>query len=163
MGLELKTIDNQGKRQTLKNQGTKFDELLVSVRVEIDSKVYIDTNQNARAPILADPNKPTLITENIANKAPAKNGATYPNANMAEAHAEIGAIQQAYEKGVTKGKDMVIHVQGRDVCTYCRNDIATAAKNAGLKSVTVHAVNKDGKPVIYDWNETMSSIKLRKE
>lgn len=104
-----------------------------------------------------------MIAENIANKAPAKNGVTYPNANMAEAHAEIGAIQQAYEKGATKGKNMVIHVQGRDVCTYCRNDIATAAKKAGLKSVTVHAVNKDGKPVIYDWNETMSSIKLRKE
>ncbi len=58
-------------------------------------------------------------------------------------------------------KILQILVVNRDVCTYCRNDIATAAKKAGLKSVTVHAVNKDGKPVIYDWNET--TIKLRKE
>lgn len=147
----------------MRSQGTKFDELLVSARAEIDGKVYIDTNQNARSSIFADPNKPTLIAENIASKKPIKNGGTYPNANMAEAHAEIGAIQQAYEKGVTKGKDMVIHVQGRDVCSYCRNDIATAARKAGLKSVTVHAINKDGKPVVYDWNATMNSIKLRKE
>ena len=60
---------------------------------------------------------------------------------MRDAHAEIGAIQQAYEKGVTKGKNMVIHVQGRDVCTHCRQDIASAAEKAGLKSVTVHAVD----------------------
>ena len=40
----------------------------------------------------------------MANKKPQKNGSPYPNANMRDAHAEIGAIQQAYEKGVTKGK-----------------------------------------------------------
>ena len=36
----------------------------------------------------------------MANKKPQKNGSPYPNANMRDAHAEIGAIQQAYEKGV---------------------------------------------------------------
>ncbi|MCU9997596.1 hypothetical protein H0G77_00480 [[Pasteurella] aerogenes] len=78
---------------------------------------------------------------------------------MAEAHAEIGAIQQAYEKGATKGKDMVIHVQGRDVCTYCRNDIATAAKKAGLKSVTVHAIDEKEKLHIYTWSSGQTSLK----
>ncbi|VEH67550.1 Uncharacterised protein [Rodentibacter pneumotropicus] len=58
---------------------------------------------------------------------------------------------------------MVIQVQGKDVCSYCRQDIALAAEKAGLKSVTVHAVNQDGIPVIYDWKVGMSSIKLRKE
>lgn len=133
--------------------------MVVSARAEIDGKVYIDTNQNARSPALANPKKLTLISEEVANKPPTRNGATYPNSNMAEAHAEIGAIQQAYENGVTEGKNMVIHVQGRDVCTYCRNDIATAARKAGLRSVTVRAIDEKNRLHIYTWSSGKNSLK----
>ena len=79
---------------------------------------------------------------------------------MENAHAEIGAIQQAYDQGVTKGKSMVINVQGKDVCDYCKNDIATAAEKAGLKSVTVHAIdNRTKLPKVYVWYKDQRSIK----
>ena len=79
-----------------------------------------------------------------------------------EACAIVGAIQQAYEKGVTKGKNMVIHVQGRYVCTHCRQDIASAAEKAGLKSVTVHAVDDKNKLRTYTWIQGQTSIKENK-
>ena len=37
-------------------------------------------------------------------------------------------------------------------CDYCKNDIATAAEKAGLKSVTVHAIdNRTKLPKVYVW------------
>ena len=155
-------LKEQLSNEVLKSRGTKLENLEVSARVEIDGKVYVDTNQRARGDRFSDPNKLTLIAENVANKKPQKNGSPYPNANMRDAHAEIGAIQQAYEKGVTKGKNMVIHVQGRDVCTHCRQDIASAAEKAGLKSVTVHAVDDKNKLRTYTWIQGQTSIKENK-
>lgn len=115
----------------LKAQGTKLEKIDVIARVDVNGRVYVDTNQMARADKFSDPNKLTLIAENVAAKPPLKNGSPYPNSNMENAHAEIGAIQQAYDRGVTKGKSMVINVQGKDVCDYCKNDIATAAEKLG--------------------------------
>lgn len=155
-------LKEQLSNEVLKSRGTKLENLEVSARVEIDGKVYVDTNQRARGDRFSDPNKLTLIAENVANKKPQKNGSPYPNANMRDAHAEVGAIQQAYEKGVTKGKNMVIHVQGRDVCTHCRQDIASAAEKAGLKSVTVHAVDDKNKLKTYTWIQGQTSIKENK-
>lgn len=156
-------LKEQLSNEMLNKQGVKHQNIDVIARIEIDGKTYIDTNQRARAEKYANPNKPTLIAESVASKPPMKDGSPRPNGNMAEAHAEIGAIQQAYERGVTQGKDMVIYVQGKDVCGHCRQDIALAAEKAGLKSITVHAVDKKDNPVIYDWKPTMKSIKLRKE
>ena len=155
-------LKEQLSNEVLKSRGTKLENLEVSARVEIDGKVYVDTNQRARGNRFSDPNKLTLIAQNVANKKPQKNGSPYPNANMRDAHAEIGAIQQAYEKGVTKGKNMVIHVQGRDVCTHCRQDIASAAEKAGLKSVIVHAVDDKNKLRTYTWIQGQTSIKENK-
>ncbi|EPE7790151.1 cytidine deaminase-like fold-containing protein, partial [Yersinia enterocolitica] len=47
---------------------------------------------------------------------------TFPNGNMADAHAEIGALQQAHEAGVSKGADINMVVSGKDVCGYCRGE-----------------------------------------
>ena len=153
-------LKEQLSNEMLKAQGTNLEKIDVIARVDINGRVYIDTNQKARADKFSDPNKPTLIAENVAAKPPLKNGSPYPNSNMENAHAEIGAIQQAYDQGVTKGKSMVINVQGKDVCDYCKNDIAIAAEKAELKSVTVHAIdNRTKLPKVYVWYKGQRSIK----
>ncbi|MFB3304716.1 hypothetical protein [Pseudomonas sp. AMR01] len=60
---------------------------------------------------------------------------------MKDAHAEIGVIQQAYSSGKTSGADLSMSVTGKDVCDYCKGDIAAAAKRAELKSLTIDAVD----------------------
>ena len=52
--------------------------------------------------------------------------------------------------------------KGRDVCTHCRQDIASAAEKAGLKSVTVHAVDDKNKLRTYTWIQGQTSIKENK-
>ncbi|MBR1375982.1 MAG: hypothetical protein IJ566_07845 [Cardiobacteriaceae bacterium] len=78
---------------------------------------------------LADANKPTLIAAQID---PGK-----PNSNMANAHAEIGVIQQAYDAGLTQGENMTIVVRGESVCSYCSSALGKAANKSGLDSLTV--------------------------
>ena len=70
---------------------------------------------------------------------------------MADAHAEIGVIQQAYDAGVTKGADMVMEVKGLRVCSYCMSDIPAMAEKAGLNSLKI--INTDSKGVVrnYHW------------
>ncbi|MFM1273209.1 hypothetical protein WFM03_05515 [Yersinia enterocolitica] len=69
---------------------------------------------------------------------------------MADAHAEIGALQQAHEAGVSKGADINMVVSGKDVCGYCRGEF------------TIHAVDKYGDPVKYTWETGMKFIKVAK-
>ena len=58
---------------------------------------------------------------------------------MANAHAEIGLIQQAYDAGLTQGQSMTIVVRGEAVCTFCRNstNLVAAADRAGLNTLEV--------------------------
>lgn len=57
---------------------------------------------------------------------------------------------------------MSITVTGKDVCGFCKGDIAAAADAAGLKSLTVRALdNVTGLPKIYYWQSGMKSIKER--
>ena len=81
---------------------------------------------------------------------------------MSTAHAEIGAIQQAFDAGMTQNRDMTINVSGLDVCGYCIGDIAAAAEKSGLNSLTLNAIDKAGKAKIYYWLPGMKSIKKRK-
>lgn len=79
---------------------------------------------------------------------------------MGTAHAEIGTIQQAFNAGKTQGKDMTMTVSGKDVCGYCRGDIASAAEKAGLKSLIINAVDDlTGLPKTYYWKPEMKTIK----
>ncbi|WP_446739778.1 cytidine deaminase-like fold-containing protein [Pseudomonas sp. TH49] len=111
----------------------------------------------------ADPKIPSLITDRIADKAATNSGKLYPNGNMKDAHAEIGVIQQAYSAGKTTGADMSMTVAGKDVCGFCKGDIAAAAEKAELKSLTVSAIDdKTGLPKNYYWEPGMKSIKEKK-
>ena len=91
------------------------------------------------APAGADKNKKTLIFEIVNNKAKKKNK-DYPNGNMADAHAEIGVMQQFSDLGNTKGKHMDLTVKGQEVCDYCKSDIKSMAKSMELESITIHEV-----------------------
>ncbi len=81
---------------------------------------------------VADFNKPTLINDVVQAKIDKRPDKNLPNGNMGTAHAEVGVIQQAYEKGMTNGKDMLMSLSGEKVCSYCLNDKKLWLKDQGL-------------------------------
>lgn len=123
-------------------------------------KVFKDTNQGSRPDyFLGDKSRPTLINDRIEAKIE-KNPSKYlPNGNMASAHAEVATIQQAFEDGITVGRDMDMRVTKEPVCGYCRGDIAAMADKAGLRSLTVYEESTGKK--LY-WNPGMKSLKEKK-
>ncbi|WP_185900528.1 DUF637 domain-containing protein, partial [Pseudomonas aeruginosa] len=119
--------------------GAKGTAPTVTAEGRIGNSVFTDVNQTARPAAQANPNQPTLIADRVDAKI-AANGKPHPNGNMADAHAEIGVIQQAYNAGKTTGADMALKVEGKAVCSYCRGDIAAAAEKAGLNSLQINEV-----------------------
>ena len=111
--------------------------LKVVAKGDVDGAKFSDTNQGARPSQLADFNKPTLINDVVQAKIDKRPGKNLPNGNMGTAHAEIGVIQQAYDKGMTNGKDMLMSVSGEQVCSFCLSDIKVMAEKSGLKSLTL--------------------------
>ncbi|EPM2754560.1 cytidine deaminase-like fold-containing protein [Yersinia enterocolitica] len=63
---------------------------------------------------------------------------------------------------INTGADINMVVRDKDVCGYCRGDIAAAANAAEVNSLTIHAVDKYGDPVKYTWETGMKSIKVAK-
>lgn len=111
--------------------------LKVVAKGNVDGAKFTDTNQTVRPSQLADFNKPTIINDVVQAKIDKRPDKNLPNGNMGTAHAEIGVIQQAYEKGMTNGKDMLMSVSGEKVCSYCLSDIKIMAERSGLKSLTL--------------------------
>lgn len=137
------------------NGGTAV-EPIVTAKGTVNGTVFEDVNQTAK---IGATNEPTLIADRVAAKTEAQ-GKPFPNGTVADSHAEIGVIQQAYNAGKTQGSGMSMTVSGKDVCGYCKGDIAAAAEAAGLKSLTVQAVdNVTGLPKTYYWQPGMKSIK----
>ncbi|AYN04407.1 hypothetical protein [Flavobacterium sp. 140616W15] len=59
---------------------------------------------------------------------------------MADAHAEMGVIQQFHDLGLTEGKHMNLVITGEKMCNYCassKTGVLAAAKESGLKSITI--------------------------
>ncbi|WP_279894477.1 PAAR domain-containing protein [Pseudomonas sp. GD03842] len=115
---------------------------------------FRDVNQLARPSALADRNHLTLIAKLVEFKI-LKYSKPHPNGNMATAHAEVGVIQQAYEKGLTRGADMTMNVTGRNVCSFCKTDLVAMAKSAELKSLTIYELH-DG--YILRWEQGMGKF-----
>ena len=122
---------------------------------EVNGKIFTDVNQTARDD--GDNNKPTLISDRIDKKS-RKQNKDLPNGNMRDAHAEIGAIQQASDAGVTDNADMTITVKGEPVCGYCTGDIPAMAKEANLKSLTI--IEEATGETLY-WKPGMRSLKTK--
>jgi hypothetical protein len=155
-GLLHETISKQKKRP------------VVQAFAAIGDRQFSDTNQTARSPEKAKSEYQTLISEEVAAKEekfkskPKNKGKEpmLPNGNMATAHAEVGAIQQAFEAGLTQGAEMKLQVTGLPVCGHCTGDIAKMAAAAGLKSLTV---NEESTGLTRYWEPGMRSLKLRAE
>ncbi|WP_370387801.1 hypothetical protein [Snodgrassella alvi] len=77
---------------------------------------------------------------------------------MKNAHAEIGALQQAADKGVTEGANAYMRVKGEDVCSYCLHDIVSMAKASKLNSIKIKAETEEGKIKIYEWQAGMRKM-----
>ncbi|WP_275554334.1 VENN motif pre-toxin domain-containing protein [Mixta sp. Marseille-Q2659] len=131
--------------------------LKVVAKGNVDGTKFTDTNQGARPSNLADVNKPTLIDGRIQAKIDKQNK-PLPNGNMATAHAEVGVIQQAFEKGMSQGREMTMSVSKEPVCGYCRGDIAAMADKAGLKSLTIY---EEATGSVLYWQPGMKSLKIR--
>jgi len=131
--------------------------LKVVAKGNVDGAKFSDTNQGARPSNLADVNKPTLIDGRIQAKIE-KQSKSLPNGNMATAHAEVGVIQQAFEKGMTKGREMTMSVSKEPVCGFCRGDVAAMADKAGLKSLTIY---EEATGSVLYWQPGMKSLKAR--
>lgn len=114
--------------------------ITVTAESNIGGRTLVDTNQTARPETMADPNKPTLVSDLVP---PGK-----PNSTMANAHAEIGLIQQAFDAGLTRGQAMTIVVRGEEVCSYCKSTLTSAADRAGLNSLQVVDTVRGS---VYEW------------
>ncbi|KDN13839.1 cytidine deaminase-like fold-containing protein [Snodgrassella communis] len=134
---------------------------VVTAELKIGGRTFKDYNQNARAARSkrkADPNKKTLIHDQVA-KREKKTGKSKPNGDMSSAHAEIGALQQAADKGVTKGADAVMKVTGKDLCDYCQKDVVAMAKASKLNSLKIYAETDDAYK-FYEWEAGMARFKI---
>ena len=107
---------------------------VVTAAAKVNGSTFSDVNQTAR--IGANAQNETLIAGRVAARE-AATGKVLPNGNMGTAHAEIGAIQQAFDAGATAGADMTLTVTGKAVCGHCIGDVAAMAKQSGLNSLTV--------------------------
>lgn len=67
---------------------------------------------------------------------------------MANAHAEIGLIQQAFDAGLTRGQGMTIVVRGEEVCSFCKTNLTAAADRSGLNNLKVVDTVKGR---VYEW------------
>ena len=131
--------------------------LKVVAKGNVDGNKFSDTNQGVRPSPQADINKPTLIDGRVQVKIE-KLGRDLPNGNMATAHAEVGVIQQAFEKGMTQGREMTMSVSKEPVCGFCRGDVAAMAEKSGLKSLTIY---EEATGAVLFWQPGMKSLKMR--
>lgn len=127
----------------------------VVAKGNVDGSKFSDTNQGARPSQLADFNKPTLINDVVQAKIDKRPDKNYPNGNMGTAHAEVGVIQQAYDKGMTQGREMAMSVAGKEVCNYCLSDVKVMAEKAGLKSLTIYEESTGN---VLFWQQGMKKI-----
>lgn len=109
----------------------------VTATAKVNGQTFKGTNQQAREN--PDANRRTAAAERI--EADKRYKPTNPNTNMANAHAEIEAMQKAYDAGITKGADMTIELTGQNMCTFCRSNVATMANEIGLNSLEVYGPN----------------------
>ncbi|HDX8417256.1 TPA: VENN motif pre-toxin domain-containing protein [Yersinia enterocolitica] len=132
--------------------------LKVVAKGNVDGNKFSDTNQGVRPSQLADFNKPTLINDVVQAKIDKRPDKNYPNGNMGTAHAEVGVIQQAFDKGMTQGREMAMSVAGKEVCNYCLSDVRAMAEKAGLKSLTIY---EEATGNVLFWQQGMNKIENR--
>lgn len=134
-----KVVSQESSRVLDPKTHTSIPKVTAELTDPLTGKTLKDTNQGNRPDYyLGDASRPTLINDIVQAKIDKNPNKKYPNGNMATTHAEVGAIQQAYEQGLTQGRNMELTVKGDKVCDYCRSDVVKIASKAGLKSLTIY-------------------------
>jgi hypothetical protein len=110
----------------------------VSAVLRIGNTVITDVNQTARVGV--DATRPTAIADQLAAQA-ARNGRALPNQTLGNAHAEIGALQQAIDAGITTGQNAVLNLRGQGPCGFCDSAIPRMVQASGLNSLTINFVD----------------------
>ncbi|MEX0447440.1 hypothetical protein [Xenorhabdus sp. SGI246] len=155
-----KLVIQENSRVLDKKAHTSIPKVEAELLDKETGKIFKDTNQGNRPDYyLGDKSRPTLINDRIQAKVENNPNKSLPNGNMASAHAEVGTIQQAFEDGITIGRDMDMKVLKEPICGYCRGDIAAMADKAKLKSLTVQE-ESTGKT--FYWEPGMKSLKEKK-
>ena len=114
----------------------------VSATFSVGGQTFVDVNATARASPQAG------ITVQ---------GVRPPNLNRATMHAEIGAMVQAGDAGVTGGDGLLV-VKGKNVCQqYCKGDIKTVARSLNLNSLTVQ--DTDGAISHFPTPDSLQTVK----
>ena len=154
---KVATYEGKGAESVNSGIGLNSSELSVRARGTIGDRVFEDIN-----PTLwpgADSSTKTFISDFVEAKPPREGG--YPNSNMANAHAEIGVAQQIRNAGIGKDSNVVMEVEGLDVCGFCQKDLVQAAIKDEYSSLTVRSVsNKTGLPKTYYWEPGMNRFKI---
>ena len=76
---------------------------------------------------------------------------------MSNAYAEIGAIQQAYDAGLTSGNDMEMTVEGEDTCSYCMSAIPKMVKAINLRGLSIFEQTTN---LTYTWNYGEKTLRI---
>src|SRR5882724_2117852 len=96
---------------------------------EHDGRTFYDVNQTARSPSLSTNDKLPIFDEIRVARGK-------PNNTKADAHAEVGAMGQAYFNGV-RGGSAKLTIIGQDACTFCVSDVKRMALRLELDELTV--------------------------
>ena len=124
----------------------------------IDGAIFTDVNQSARPLTLANSEEKTLISDRALARLEKRPTSGLTNSSMADSHAEIGVIEQAYKAGKTQGQSMFMSLS-RPPCGYCTGDLAVEAERSGLKYLRIRTVNKDTMyPEAYYWMPAMKKV-----
>ncbi|MFZ5637841.1 MAG: cytidine deaminase-like fold-containing protein [Pseudomonadota bacterium] len=126
---------------------------VVTARLTVGGAFFEDVNQTAR--VGRNVEQPTLIADRVLAKE-LESGRAFPNGNMATAHAEIGALQQAFDAGASSSGRATLIVTGEPVCGYCRGDIAAMAQRANLLYLEIF---EEATGATFYWLPGMRSIR----
>jgi RHS repeat-associated protein len=99
----------------------------VTALFEIGGKVFEGVNPTRRNP-------------RVDSAIPELQHLGYTNANTFSMHAEIDAMKQAKDLGLSGGKATLM-VEGLDICPSCRPAIMDYAKSMGITELEIHELN----------------------
>ncbi|WP_264873615.1 cytidine deaminase-like fold-containing protein, partial [Saccharibacter floricola] len=129
-------------------EGTREENLRVFAEGKIGDTILRDVNQTARNPEGFDEDAETALFDIVREKhLKQEKKATnpdkkFPNGTAGSAHAEIGLLQQALDKGLADGAHLDMTVYGEPICPYCRSDISKMADRVGLSSMRVRSFSE---------------------
>lgn len=129
----------------------------------VNDRHFSGSNPRARAPEARDKSKLTLISDHVAEKQVNYKKQNRANGHMGDAHAEIEALQKAYDAYLTTDADGLMNIKGRQICSICRTDIPLMAERAGLKSLTVQNIDRKGVLRTYFWQPGEKLVLQKRE